>query len=135
VTRGSVAAALLVGLACACAKSSPPPPIQQDRVQDRSAEKTETFEATAYTIEGETAAGTQTRRGVVAADPKVLAIGTRIRVEGAGPLSGEYRVEDTGRAVKGREIDIYVPTAAAAKQFGRKQVQVQVLSRGDGDVP
>lgn len=100
----------------------------------RAGEGPRTFEATAYTVEGETAAGTQARQGVVAADPDILAIGTRIRVEGAGPLSGEYRVEDTGRTVRGREIDIYVPTAQEAKRFGRKTVQVHVLSRGDGDV-
>lgn len=128
-------AALLLALACACAKPTEQPRAAAPAPAEPPAQKAQTFEATAYTIEGETAAGTQTRRGVVAADPKVLAIGTRIRVQGAGDLSGEYRVEDTGRAVNGREIDIYVPTAAEAKRFGRRQVQVEVLSRGDGDVP
>ncbi|MCW5889603.1 MAG: 3D domain-containing protein [bacterium] len=99
-----------------------------------AAENPVAFEAAAYTLKGRTAAGTWTRRGVVAADPRVLAIGTHIRIEGAGHLSGVYRVEDTGSAVRGREIDIYVPTAREARSFGRRTVRVHVLSRGDGDL-
>lgn len=90
------------------------------------------FEATAYAIEGETASGTTTRKGIVAADPKVLPIGSRIRVQGAGKYDGEYTVADTGRTIKGREIDIYIANYGEAKQFGRKKVSVEVLERGDG---
>lgn len=90
------------------------------------------FEATAYSIDGETASGTRAREGIVAADPKVLPLGTRIRVVDAGPYSGEYVVRDTGRTIKGREIDVYVDDDREAKRFGRKTVQVEVLSYGDG---
>lgn len=92
------------------------------------------FTATAYTIEGETAAGTQTRHGIVAADPDILPLGSRIRVHDAGRYSGEYTVEDTGRRVNGHQIDIYIADARAAKEFGRQSVQVEVLERGDGSV-
>src|SRR5262245_21971931 len=68
--------------------------------------RTMEFEATAYSIEGRTAAGTRSRQGIVAADPKVLPLGTRIRVHGAGRYSGDYLVGDTGRGIKGREIDV-----------------------------
>jgi 3D (Asp-Asp-Asp) domain-containing protein len=71
----------------------------------------------------------QTRRGIVAADPKVLPIGTRIRVEGAGSYSGEYTVTDTGPAVKGHEIDIYIPNGQEAKNFGRRKVRVEILDK------
>jgi 3D (Asp-Asp-Asp) domain-containing protein len=87
------------------------------------------FEATAYTVEGQTASGARTRAGIVAADPNVLPIGTRIRVSGAGDYDGEYTVKDTGREIKGREIDIYIADAAEAKRFGRKNVTVEVLER------
>ena len=100
---------------------TPPPP----------APKLEVFEATAYSIEGKTASGAQTREGISAADPDVLPLGSRIHVHEAGEYSGEYLVSDTGRTVKGREIDIYLADDRAAKRFGRKQVRVEILSRAD----
>jgi 3D (Asp-Asp-Asp) domain-containing protein len=93
-----------------------------------------TFQATAYSIEGRTRAGTRSREGVVAADPRVLPLGTRIRLHDAGPYSGEYVVEDTGRTVKGREVDVYVANDGEARRFGRRRVQVEVLT-GRSRVP
>lgn len=90
--------------------------------------------ATAHSVEGETAAGTQSRPGTAAADIRVLPLGSKILVTGAGKYSGEYSIEDTGREVKGREIDIYMTTAAEAKRFGRRPVKVTVLSYGTGEV-
>jgi 3D (Asp-Asp-Asp) domain-containing protein len=85
-------------------------------------------EATAYCVEGETASGEQTRRGIVAADPEVLPLGSRIRVDGLGwRLSRTYDVEDTGRLVKGRQIDIFMPDCGAAKAFGRQEARVRVV--------
>lgn len=103
----------------ATAPAPPPPPAM------------EVFEATAYSIEGKTASGAQTREGICAADPAVLPLGSRIRVHEAGDYSGEYLVSDTGRTIKGREIDIYVADDGAAKRFGRKTVRVEVLSRAE----
>src|SRR5262245_31653106 len=89
-------------------------------------------EATAYCIEGETASGVQTRKGIVAADPDVLPLGSRIRVDGLGRrLSRTYDVEDTGRLVKGREIDIFMADCGAAKQFGRRPARVKVIKLGE----
>jgi 3D (Asp-Asp-Asp) domain-containing protein len=90
--------------------------------------------ATAHSQEGETAAGTLSRPGTVAADPDVLPLGSKISVSGAGRYSGVYTVEDTGRKIKGKEIDIYMTSAAEAKKFGRKRVKVTVLEYGDGAV-
>jgi 3D (Asp-Asp-Asp) domain-containing protein len=89
------------------------------------------FEATAYSIEGTTASGSATRHGIVAADPKVLPLGSRIRVDGAGKYSGEYVVKDTGRTIRGREIDIYMAEYVEARRFGRRDVRVEVLDYGD----
>lgn len=88
------------------------------------------YTATAYAIEGRTASGSRARPGVVAADPKVLPLGSRIEVSNAGRYSGEYVVEDTGPAVRGRTIDIYVPSVTEARRFGRRRVQVEVLRHG-----
>ena len=68
-------------------------------------------------------------RGTAAADPAVLPLGTVIRVAGAGPYSGQYLVKDTGNKVNGRHIDIYMPTVAEAKRFGRKRVSVFLVSK------
>src|SRR5512143_2515236 len=66
------------------------------------------FVATAYSGGGRTASGTRLRPGIVAADPTVLPIGSRIRVRGAGQYSGQYVVRDTGGKVRGHTIDIYM---------------------------
>jgi 3D (Asp-Asp-Asp) domain-containing protein len=101
---------------------------RQNEVQARDeAAEWQTFEATAYSVEGTTKSGKQTVEGrTVAADPKILPVGTRIEVADAGPYSGEYVVHDTGPEIRGREIDIFIDAPAEAKQFGRKQVRVRV---------
>jgi 3D (Asp-Asp-Asp) domain-containing protein len=87
-----------------------------------------TMRATAYTGHGRTASGKRVRRGMVAADPRVLPLGTKVRLKNAGQYSGVYRVEDTGGRIRGRKIDIYMPSRGAAKQFGRQTVKVEVLT-------
>jgi 3D (Asp-Asp-Asp) domain-containing protein len=91
------------------------------------------FEATAYSQEGQTASGARSRDGIVAADPKILPLGTRIRVHGAGRYDGEYVVKDTGRTIRGREIDLYLASNREAHRFGRKRVRVEILERGTGE--
>jgi len=87
-----------------------------------------TFTATAYSLRGRTANGGYVRRGIIAADRRVLPIGTRVRLE-AGSYSGEYVVSDTGGAVRGRKIDIWVPLTSEAMRFGRRPVRLTVLTR------
>lgn len=89
------------------------------------------FVATAYAHAGLTASGIPTRRGLVAADPEVLPIGTRILIRGAGSYSGEYLVADTGGAIDGYAIDIWMESRAEALRFGRRRVWVEVLRYGD----
>ena len=83
------------------------------------------FTARAHSIEGQSADGSRSRKGTVAADPNVLPLGTRIRVSGAGAYSGEYTVVDSG--VKGNVIDIYMSSVREARKFGRKKVEVEIL--------
>jgi 3D (Asp-Asp-Asp) domain-containing protein len=91
------------------------------------------MEATAYCEGGETKSGTQAKSGTVAADPRVLPLGTTIRVTGLkSPRPQTFTVTDTGAAVKGNRIDIFISDCARAKRFGRQRVQVQVL-RGGGE--
>lgn len=86
-----------------------------------------TFTATAYSLRGRTASGRNVARGIIAADRRVLPIGTRVRID-AGNYSGEYLVADTGGAVRGRKIDIWVPSTAEAMRFGRRGVKLTVLT-------
>jgi 3D (Asp-Asp-Asp) domain-containing protein len=81
---------------------------------------------TAYCTKGETRSGEQTRRGIVAADPAVLPLGTVIRLSRLKRYNGRYIVEDTGRAIKGNDVDIFVPDCTAAKTFGRQQGRVRI---------
>ena len=86
------------------------------------------FVATAYCQDGKTASGVQTNRGIVAADPDVLPIGTRIRVSGLKRgRDGVYRVMDTGTRVQGRRIDVFVTSCAEAKRFGKQPVHVAIV--------
>jgi 3D (Asp-Asp-Asp) domain-containing protein len=93
---------------------------------------TQTFIATAYAQKGQTASGAMTHVGLVAADPAVLPLGSRIRITGAGDYSGEYLVADTGALVKGRHIDIFMPSRAEAIKFGKQRVMVQIRRIGNG---
>jgi 3D (Asp-Asp-Asp) domain-containing protein len=76
------------------------------------------------------ASGLGTRRGTIAADPRILPYGTRVYIEGAGSYNGEYLVTDAGTAIKGNKIDVWVPTLKEARRFGRKNVKLTVLSYG-----
>jgi 3D (Asp-Asp-Asp) domain-containing protein len=79
-------------------------------------------EGTAWGI---TRSGTRVRPGVVAVDPAVIPLGSRVRIAG---LPGTYVAEDTGGGIRGAHVDVYMPSRAAALQFGyRKSVLVEVL--------
>ncbi|MBE7517597.1 MAG: 3D domain-containing protein [Chloracidobacterium sp.] len=84
------------------------------------------FSATAYCFSGKTAMGHKVRRGLIAADPRVLKLGSRVYVE-AGQWTGTYLVSDTGGAIKGKKIDIWVPGCAEARKFGRRSVQIYAV--------
>ena len=87
------------------------------------------FLATAYAVEGITASGLPAQKGFVAADPRVLPLGSIIEVDTPGH-AGIYRVADTGPLVRGRRIDIFIRGHQRAAEFGHKRVKVKVLQFG-----
>lgn len=93
-----------------------------------------TFHATAYSLSGRTRTGTQVRRGVIAADPRVLPLGSVVQLK-AGNYSGLYTVHDTGTAIRGKRIDVWVPSPREARSFGRQNVRLTVLKYGGGRKP
>ena len=86
------------------------------------------FTATAYCLKGRTAMGHGVRRGIIAADPRVLRLGSKVNLN-AGPYSGQYLVSDTGGRIKGKKIDIWVASCSEARRFGRRTVSVSSLAR------
>ena len=96
------------------------------------AEDMENFKATAYCVTGITKSGVPVAPGHVAADPKIIPLGSMIYVE--SPLmSGLYQVTDTGRLIKGKIIDIFIPSYRRSMEFGRRDVKVKVLRYGYED--
>lgn len=115
---------------------------KQNRTQanaDRSTKRTETFETTAYTTNPEnngsrlyngralTASGydvtntiTYEGRRIVAVDPSVVPLGTKVHVEGFG----DAIALDTGGAIRGKIMDLLVGSKQEALEWGRRQVTV-----------
>jgi 3D (Asp-Asp-Asp) domain-containing protein len=89
------------------------------------------FTATAYCKGSITASGTAARAGIAASDPRVLPLGSIIRIEGAPERhNGIYTVLDTGPAVQGRQLDLYMWSCHEALAFGRRPVTVTILRLG-----
>ncbi|MEW8979508.1 MAG: G5 domain-containing protein [Symbiobacterium sp.] len=88
--------------------------------------------ATAYTPgpesnpdgSGLTYTGIPARRGVVAVDPSVIPLYTRVYVEGYGPAVAA----DTGGAIRGNRIDVCFDTLEEALAWGVRRVRVYVLA-------
>jgi 3D (Asp-Asp-Asp) domain-containing protein len=89
------------------------------------------FSATAYCKGSKTASGVAAQRGVAAADPELLPVGSVVEVDSTEPrYDGIYTVMDTGPNVQGRHIDIYMWNCNEALQFGRQPVHLVVLRLG-----
>jgi 3D (Asp-Asp-Asp) domain-containing protein len=79
-------------------------------------------DAVAYSLPGKTALGIPVRRGVVAVDPALIPLGTKMHVPGYG----RGIAADVGHAIKGRIIDLWFPTTAMARKWGRRTVMITV---------
>lgn len=89
------------------------------------------YQATAYCKGRITASGAAVRSGIAAADPALLPVGSVIEVSGApDKYNGVYTIMDTGPAVQGRQIDIYMWSCYEALDFGRRPIQLTVLRLG-----
>jgi len=76
----------------------------------------------AYHLPGRTASGLPVRKGVVAVDPVLIPLGTRLFVPGYGRAIAA----DVGTAIKGRIIDLWMPNDAEARKWGRKSVLITI---------
>ncbi|MGG3988693.1 LysM peptidoglycan-binding domain-containing protein [Bacillus smithii] len=109
-------------------------PAQQSNTQPDNAAQGETFTmtATAYTANcggcsGVTATGMNLKANpnakVIAVDPSVIPLGTKVYVEGYG----EAIAGDTGGSINGNRIDVFVPNDQQARNWGVRTVTVKVL--------
>ena len=78
--------------------------------------------ATGYALAGTTATGLPVGWGVAAVDPNVIPLGTRMTIPGYGAAVAA----DTGGAVAGATIDVWFPTEAQARAWGRRTVTILI---------
>lgn len=72
-----------------------------------------------------TATGKEIKQGMIAVDPKVIPLGTRIEIKDMGV----FVAEDTGGKIKGNRIDIYFDSREEAKNFGIKGIWVNIIDK------
>lgn len=80
-------------------------------------------EARAYCLGGFTSRGTPTRVGAVAVDPRIIPLGSKIYIPGYGWGTAL----DTGGAIKGNSIDIWMPTYSQCMQWGVREITIKVV--------
>jgi 3D (Asp-Asp-Asp) domain-containing protein len=83
------------------------------------------YTASAYCISGRTASGVKAGRGMVAADPKLHKLGSKIRVKSSRGTQ-ILQVTDTGKNIKMRRLDLWMPCQEAIR-FGKQRVKVEKL--------
>ena len=89
------------------------------------------FKASAYCKGVVTSSGVAVQTGIAASDPELLPVGSVVQIESLGVrYDGIYTVLDTGPAVRGREIDLYMWSCNEALAFGRRSTHVRVLRLG-----
>ena len=89
------------------------------------------FSATAYCKGLQTKSGVAAQTGVAAADPELLPVGSVVEIDSLpSKYNGIYTVLDTGPAIQGREVDLYMWSCNEALRFGRRPTQINVLRLG-----
>lgn len=89
------------------------------------------FTATAYCKGTTTASGVRVRSGLAASDPAILPLGSVVNITTEDPkYQGIYTIMDTGPAVQGRHVDLYMWSCYEALDFGRQQIELTVLRLG-----
>ena len=94
-----------------------------DAAAKQEASRTIQVVATSYCLVGTAADGATVGRGVIAVDPSVIPLGSRVDVEGYG----EAVAADTGGAIKGNRIDVWLP-CGEAYAWGVQTVNLTILS-------
>ena len=96
------------------------PPTAQVTPAAAAGPRTITVTASGYSLPGRTSTGLPVGAGVVAVDPAVIALGTKLTIPGYG----DGVAADTGSGVRGNAIDLWFPTLADALAWGRRTVTI-----------
>lgn len=104
------------------ADDAPAPAPVESVVPPAGETRTLVVDAVAYHLPGRTASGLPVGPGIVAVDPRVIPLGTRLFIPGYGPGIAA----DTGTAIKGNIIDLWMPSTAAALRWGRRTVTITI---------
>ena len=89
------------------------------------------FSATAYCKGMVTTSGVAAQRGVAAADPEVLPVGSVVEIDSLSTRhNGIYTIMDTGPSVQGRLVDLYMWSCNEALTFGRRPIHLTVMRLG-----
>jgi 3D (Asp-Asp-Asp) domain-containing protein len=78
--------------------------------------------ATAYCLSGRTYSGTRVAPGTIAVDPRIIPLGSRLRVPGYG----RGVALDTGSAVKGFHVDLWMSSCRAARAWGVRHLRITI---------
>lgn len=108
-------------------EKSKTPSRSNDKVTKEFTVSASAFTANCNGCSGITSSGINLKKNpdvkVIAVDPSIIPIGTKVHVEGYGyAIAG-----DTGGAIKGNKIDVFFPTTSEAYKWGRKNVKVKIL--------
>ncbi|MGE0683016.1 MAG: 3D domain-containing protein [Candidatus Binatia bacterium] len=107
--------------------------VRQKQTPEGVGDRLGTFSVTAYTHYrnprgglNATATGTLPKVGrTVAVDPRIIPLGSRIYIAGIG----ERIAEDTGGKIKGKKLDLFLPSVQACLQFGIQKYEVHILAQ------
>jgi 3D (Asp-Asp-Asp) domain-containing protein len=87
--------------------------------------------STGYCLRGSMRTGVRTRNGMAATDPTVIPLGSVIRVSHPdGRLIGLFVAMDTGGAIRGNKIDLYMESCREALDWGIRPVVAEVIQIG-----
>lgn len=101
-------------------------PVNSNKAVQSANGSSETFKLTAYSLKGTTATGVNLTANpnakVVAVDPNVIPLHSKVTIPGLGT----YSAEDTGGAIQGHRIDVHMSSTQAARNFGVRTTSVTV---------
>lgn len=90
---------------------------------------------TAYCLRGLTRRDNPVRPGIVAADPRVFPLGSRVEVYVGSRYLGRFLVDDTGGVIKGNILDVWTPECREARRFGRRKGRAMLVTRDADPAP
>ncbi|MDR3589518.1 MAG: 3D domain-containing protein [Negativicutes bacterium] len=131
-------AAIMSSVVLAPVAAAAPPDASTPASENISAKQVLDIKATAYAPGAEcndqwgskTYLGTQIRPGVIAVDPRIIPLGSRVLIKFPDGHSVYAIAEDTGGAIKGNRIDVAKWSMDEAKDFGIQYVKVYIIEKG-----